>query len=168
MKGTAFGRVVGAVAVGVAVAACGGDGAGMDGAAVQAAAASPAALTATELEQGLGPIRDLALAGVDEALAERGESAFQTKCYACHRLEERYVAPKLGDVLSRRSPEFVMNMMLNPAEMIERHPAVKALLAEYLTPMPNQNLTVEEARAILEYLREEVQEGYEDERRAGE
>jgi hypothetical protein len=37
--------------------------------------------------------------------------------------------------------------------MYTRHPVVKKLLAEYMTQMPNQGLTVEEARSVLEYLR---------------
>ena len=44
-------------------------------------------------------------------------------------------------------------MALNPEEMLKAHPEVKKLLAQYYTPMPNQNITREEARAIVEYLR---------------
>jgi mono/diheme cytochrome c family protein len=118
-----------------------------------ASAPAEAALSQTELEQGLGPIRDLALAPVDASLAGTGQSAFVTKCSACHKIEERYVAPELGTVLSRRRPEFVMNMMLNAGEMVQRHPEIKTLLAEYFTPMPVQVTDHDEARAILEYLR---------------
>ncbi len=52
-----------------------------------------------------------------------------------------------------------MNMMLNPGEMIKRHPVVKKLLAEYLTTMTFQNIDVQDARAILEYLRWVHQQG---------
>ena len=51
-----------------------------------------------------------------------------------------------------------MNMMLNPTEMVEKHPEVKGMLAEFLTPMPNQNLTEDDARAVLEYIRQ-VEDG---------
>jgi mono/diheme cytochrome c family protein len=105
------------------------------------------------LEQGIGPIRDLRLDAVDPELAGEGEELFTTKCSACHKLEERYVAPPLGDVLSRRRPEFVMNMILNAGEMVQRHPEVQQLLAEYYTPMPVQVTEPAQARAILEYLR---------------
>jgi len=139
-----------------ALAACGGEPSAE--AADATAAASPASATAeapteVELEQGIGPIRDLELGPVDSELAAEGESAFQVKCSACHKLEERYVAPPLGDVLSRRRPEFVMNMVLNANEMVQRHPEVRELLAEYFTPMPVQVTEESEARAILEYLR---------------
>jgi hypothetical protein len=46
-----------------------------------------------------------------------------------------------------------MNMALNPQEMVEKHPETKKLLAEFFVPMPNQNITKDEAREVLEYLR---------------
>jgi hypothetical protein len=45
-------------------------------------------------------------------------------------------------------------MILNPIEMEEKHPVVKKLLAEYMTQMTNQNLSFDDARAVLEYFRE--------------
>ena len=135
---------------------CGGGEAPGDSNQTQATAAagpSTAPLTDVELEQGIGPIRDLELGPVDTELANEGEQAFTMKCSACHKIEERYVAPQLGNVLSRRRPEFVMNMMLNANEMVQRHPEVQALLAEFFTPMPVQVTEQDEARAILEYLR---------------
>lgn len=116
-------------------------------------------LSAEELEKGIGPIKSVELTAIDPSLAAQGEQIFTTKCSACHKLAERYVGPPLGSVLSRRSPEFVMNMMLNPDEMVRRHPEVKALLAQFLTPMPNQNLTEQDARAVLEYLRANADQG---------
>lgn len=118
-----------------------------------ASAGAPGELSAVELEQGIGPIRDLELGTLDAALAAVGEIAFTTKCSACHKIDERYVAPALGGVLDRRRPEFVMNMVLNANEMVQRHPVIRELLAEYYTPMPVQVTDPDEARAILEYLR---------------
>jgi hypothetical protein len=139
------------------MAACGGDAPPAQAPSTSTAgggAAAPATdLSAVELEQGLGPIRDLQLGAVDHALAEEGEKAFVMKCSACHKVEERYIGPELGQVLSRRTPEFVMNQMLNANEMVQRHPVIKQLLAEYYTPMPVQVTDQTEARAILEYLR---------------
>lgn len=137
----------------------GGDSPAQDGPAAAPTGGAPGAppagaeLTQVELEQGIGPIRDLALGPVDPAMAAEGEAAFTLKCSACHKLDQRYVAPPLGDVLSRRRPEFVMNMILNATEMVQRHPEVRALLAEYFTPMTIQVTEESEARAILEYLR---------------
>lgn len=111
-------------------------------------------LSQTELEHGIGPIEELELSPIiDTVLVSQGQAVFTTKCAACHKLEERYVGPPLGQVLDRRSPEFVMNMMLNPDEMAKKHPEGKDMLAEYFTLMPSQNLTESDARSILEYLR---------------
>lgn len=136
------------------LSACGGGASDGQGSAVaEAAPAADGALTAVELEQGIGPVRDLDLAAVDPALAAEGETAFVQKCSACHKVEERYVGPRLGTVLSRRRPEFVLNMVLNANEMVKRHPVVKEMLAQFYTPMPVQVTDPDEARAILEYLR---------------
>jgi mono/diheme cytochrome c family protein len=146
----------------VGLAGCGGDGAkaepGEPGAAAPASASG--GLTPFELTHGIGPVKQEIPAGpVDHALAEKGEKIFEEKCSACHKLEERYVGPPLGDVTQRRSIAYVMNMMLNPEEMYTRHPEAKKLLGEYLTQMPNQGLTQEDARAVVEHLREEGSEG---------
>jgi mono/diheme cytochrome c family protein len=136
-------------------AACGGSGEA--GEAAQQSAGGEGRLTADQLEKGIGPIDEVELGPIDPVLAARGEESFRMKCFACHRLTEQYVAPKLGDVLDRHTPEYVMNMILNPAEMTEQHPAARELLAEFMTQMPNQNLSEEEARAILEYIRFEAE-----------
>ncbi|HEU5169543.1 MAG TPA: c-type cytochrome [Gemmatimonadales bacterium] len=125
-----------------------------------APSAQPAAgaegLTPFELANGIGPVKEeITLGPVDKALAERGEKIFEEKCSACHKMGERYVGPALGDVTKRRTPAYIMNMILNPEEMYTRHPEAKKLLAEFLTQMANQGLTRDEARAVLEHLRTE-------------
>jgi putative heme-binding domain-containing protein len=86
-------------------------------------------------------------------MAEQGEKVFQQKCGACHKMGEKYVGPALGEVTRRRTPAYIMNMILNPQEMVERHPVAKQLLAEHMTFMPNQGLTRDEARQVVDYLR---------------
>lgn len=130
---------------------CGGEAETAEDARAEAAAAG--GLTAEQLENGIGPVSDLELDALDAALAARGQEVFTLKCSACHKPDERYVGPALGDVTTRRTPEYVMNMILNPAEMVEKHPEARKLLAEFMAPMPNQNLTRDDARAVLEYLR---------------
>ena len=116
---------------------------------------TPAAggLSAAQLEHGIGPVTAFEVGPIDPAMAATGEELFRLKCTACHKLDERYIGPPLGDVTTKRSPAFVMNMIMNPEEMTQKHPEARALLAEYVAPMANQSLTQEEARAILEYLR---------------
>jgi cytochrome c551/c552/predicted small secreted protein len=137
------------------LAACGSDGGtgdDTDGSAAGAANAE-AGLTAVQLEHGLGPIAPFDPGPIDAALAERGADIFKMKCTSCHKMEGRYVGPPLGDITETRSPAYVMNMILNPQEMITAHPTAKKVFAEYLTPMPNQSLSEDDARAVLEYLR---------------
>lgn len=110
-------------------------------------------LTDFEMTNGIGPVdEEITIEEVDQELAEKGEQIFDMKCSACHKMDSRYVGPPLAGVSDTRTPAFIMNMILNPAEMIDKHPIAKALMNEYLTPMPNQNLSREEARAVVEYL----------------
>ena len=107
------------------------------------------------MEHGIGPVTEaLTLpATIDKAMAAEGEKVFQQKCSACHKMGEKYVGPALGEVTIRRTPAFIMNMILNPQEMIEKHPVIKQLLQETMSFMANQNLTPDQARQVLEYLR---------------
>jgi cytochrome c1 len=138
------------LAAAAALAACGGDRPA-DG--DQTGSQAQAGSSAEELAKGIGPVREVVLGPVDPALAAQGQATFDMKCTSCHKLEERYVGPPLGSVLERRTPEFVMNMMLNPNEMTQKHPVIRELVGEYMLAMPFQDLTEAEARAILEYLR---------------
>lgn len=111
-------------------------------------------LTMFELENGIGPIKEkLKLGPLDQAMAKRGEKLFEEKCASCHKLDERFTGPAQRDVIERRSPEYIMNMILNPDEMINKHPEVKKMLAIYMTKMTFQNVSQEQAREILEYFR---------------
>ncbi len=141
----------------VVLPACGGKGeapAPAGSAQPASGAAAGSGLTAFQLEHGIGPITaPVTLGPLDRAMAEQGEQLFETKCMACHKMEDRYVGPALGAVTERRSPAFIMNMMLAPESMYTRHPVVRQLLADHMTQMPNQGLTQEQARQVLEYLR---------------
>lgn len=111
-------------------------------------------LTPFELENGIGPIKEkIKLAAIDKKIAAEGEKIFNEKCASCHKLDEKYVGPAQRDVLTRRTPEYIMNMILNPQENINKHPEAKKMLAQYLTPMTFQNVTQDDARKILEFFR---------------
>ncbi|MEJ2584099.1 MAG: cytochrome c [Robiginitalea sp.] len=105
--------------------------------------------------KGVGPITSLDFEEeIDADLAKEGEAKFQMICTACHMIGQRMIGPDLSGVYERRSPEWVMNMMLNPDGMLKEDPIAKALQKEYNNMvMTNQNLTEEEARALAEYLR---------------
>jgi mono/diheme cytochrome c family protein len=105
--------------------------------------------------KGVGPVTHVDIAAtVDAALATKGKAVFETKCSACHKLDERYVGPALGGVTTRRTPEWVMNMILNPVEMTQKDPVAQEMFGEFLIQMTFQNVSQDEARQILEYFRE--------------
>jgi mono/diheme cytochrome c family protein len=105
---------------------------------------------------GIGPIKTVQLSdNIDVALAEEGKSIFEGKCSACHQLsDQKVVGPGMAGVTEKRKPEWIMNMIINPEEMTKKDPTAKKLLAEHLTQMTNQNITEADARALLEFLRE--------------
>ncbi|SRX72858.1 c-type cytochrome [Aequorivita antarctica] len=105
--------------------------------------------------KGVGPIKSLELpATIDNAMAAKGMEVYKTKCMACHKPDKKFVGPAPKDILLRRTPEWIMNMILDPEDMIKKDPLAKALLIEFNgSPMANQGLTEEEARQVLEYFR---------------
>lgn len=142
-----------AILLSLVLMGCGGNSENSDKKSSAKASSGESGLTEFEQEHGIGPVKDVITLGeIDMEMVEKGKELFKIKCSACHKTSERYIGPALGDVLERRSPSFVMNMILNPDEMVKKHPVGKKLMAEFLSPMPNQNLEKEEARAIVEYL----------------
>jgi mono/diheme cytochrome c family protein len=105
--------------------------------------------------KGVGPIKSVQLGSeIDQAMATHGEEVYKKMCMACHRPDKKFIGPAPIGVLERRTPEWIMNMILNPEEMVQKDPLAKDLLMEFNgSPMANQNLTQEEARAVLEYFR---------------
>jgi len=104
---------------------------------------------------GIGPIKELELPDeIDQEMAKAGEQVYVQMCTACHKPDKKFIGPAPKGILERRSPEWIMNMILNPEEMIMKDPIAKQLLIEYNgAPMANQNLTEEQARQVLEYFR---------------
>ena len=105
--------------------------------------------------QGVGPIKAFELPSeIDQALVSEGQLTFEAKCTACHKIEKKFIGPSPKGILTRRTPAWTMNMILNPEEMTQKDPIAKQLLIEANgSPMANQNLTEQEARAVLEYFR---------------
>ncbi len=104
--------------------------------------------------KGVGPVSSVKIGALDTKLASSGRAVFGAKCAACHKMEERYVGPALKGVTLRRTPEWIMNMILNPGQMVQEDEVAMELLAEYMAPMASQNLTQDEARSVLELFRE--------------
>jgi len=83
-----------------------------------------------------------------------GKGIYEVKCQACHKLnDEKLVGPGFKGVTARRKPEWIINMVTNVDMMLETDPEAQRLLEECLVRMPNQNLTLDEARKVLEFQR---------------
>ena len=93
--------------------------------------------------------------GLDAAKAEAGNKVFQVKCGGCHKLtDEKLVGPGWAGVSTRHAPEWIMNFITNTDAMIDKDPKVQAQLELCLVRMPNQNLSDDDARNLLEFMRQ--------------
>jgi mono/diheme cytochrome c family protein len=105
--------------------------------------------------KGVGPITSMTLdPNIDKELAAQGEAIYNQMCLACHRVGKKFIGPAPNGILERRTPEWVMNMILVPEKMVKEDPLAKDLLVEFNgSPMANQGLTEDQARAVLEFFR---------------
>ena len=105
-------------------------------------------------DKGIGPVNQVTLSPVDPGMVAEGQKIYKEKCTSCHNPVKKLLGPPHQGIMSRRTPEWIMNMMLNPQQMLEKDPIAIQLLKEYNdVPMTNQDLKQEEARKILEYFR---------------
>lgn len=127
-------------------------------ASTETSSTTEAAAPAEASKDGIGKFTSANFDGkdaFDAALAAKGKEIIDVKCTSCHNMtEERKVGPGWKGVTDRRSAAWVLNFIMNPQPMIDSDPQAKALFEEFLTPMPNQNLTEDDAKAIYMYMRE--------------
>lgn len=104
--------------------------------------------------KGIGPVKNVTIPDIiDDKLANNGQVIFEKNCKSCHQIDKRVVGPALSGVTEKRSPEWIMNMILNPEEMVAQDPIAQQLLAEYGSPMTKSDISEKDARALLEYFR---------------
>ncbi len=110
--------------------------------------------------KGIGEIKNVELSDpVDDGMVKRGKAIVDMKCAACHRNNDiRVVGPGFQGITNKRRPEWIMNMITNVEVMLDRDPVAQALLEECLVRMPNQNVSIGDARDILEFLRRNDEE----------
>lgn len=83
-----------------------------------------------------------------------GKSTYELKCQSCHKLtDEKLVGPGWKGVTQRRQPYWILNMVTHTDMMLEQDPEAQKLLEQCLVRMPNQNMTLDEARKVLEFMR---------------
>lgn len=142
------------IAVMAALAACGGG----DGAAsAPPGAGGPPGAAGAEGQKapaGLITAADITLGDIDNGMVEKGRGIYDVKCQACHSTgPNRVVGPGWKGITERRKPEWIMNMILNIDVMLESDPEAQKGLEECLVRMPNQGLSKEEGRNVLEFMR---------------
>ena len=110
----------------------------------------------TDPAKGIGQVKNVRMESpLDEMRIKRGIAIYEMKCQACHRLDDmRVVGPGWKDITKRRQPEWIMNMITNVDVMLEKDEEAQKLLELCLTRMPNQNVSIGDARDILEYMRQ--------------
>ena len=142
--------------------ACGGSNGQESAAADNTSASASASNTSADVDpdaksdsKGIGKFTSVQVGPIDDAMADKGKAVFTAKCSACHKVtSDKVVGPGLKGVTQRRTPEWIMNQITNPVEMEQKDPVGKALLAKHLTQMTFQNVSDDETRQILEYLRQ--------------
>ena len=108
-------------------------------------------------DKGTGPFQNVTLAPPDKDKIKTGLSVFTNKCLLCHELDANKVGPPLRNATKTYSPEFILNMIVNPVEMQKSNATVKELFKKYNNvPMPDQKISQQDALAIYEYLRSVV------------
>jgi hypothetical protein len=126
-------------------------------AAEQAAKNSPSPVEAAEKQSEVHgtEVKELALTHpLNQEWVKAGQGFYDLKCGACHKLTaDKLVGPGWEGVTKRRSPVWIMNMITNVDMMLEKDPEAQKLLELCLVRMPNQNLTQEEARKVIEFMR---------------
>ena len=118
---------------------------------------SPATSEATQNEQHGNEVKagDVKLTSpLNAHWITEGKGIYELKCQACHKLtDERLVGPGWKNVTKRREPHWILNMVTNVDMMLEKDPEAQKLLEQCLVRMPNQNLTIDQARHVLEFMR---------------
>jgi len=116
---------------------------------------SPVEQVMADPTKGIGAVKTVTLkTPIEQDRVGRGLAIYEMKCSACHRLtDERVVGPGWKDVTKRRAPEWIMNMITNVDVMLDKDPEAQKMFELCLVRMPNQNISIGDARDILEYMR---------------
>jgi cytochrome c551/c552 len=114
-----------------------------------------ASASAEEDAKGLGKFTHVDIpATIDKSMVAEGQKIYDLKCSSCHHIDNtKLVGPGWKGVTQRRKPEWIMNFVTNTDENLDKNATAQTLLEECMVRMPNQNLSDDDARHILEFMR---------------
>lgn len=152
---TSFNQLRNSVLILLAVtllAACGGNSPAPAKQAEEKAAVAP---VVDMNNPGIGKFSKVDIsADINNTMADSGKSIYSQKCIACHKLSnEKFVGPSWDGLTKRRRAEWILNYITNTQEMLQKDPLAQAQLEQFMTPMPDQKLTDQDARNVYEFMR---------------
>ncbi len=85
---------------------------------------SPVEAAAEQPEVHGTEVKEIALTNpLNQEWVANGEKIYDSKCLSCHKLtDEKLVGPGWKDVTKRRTPVWIMNMILNVEMMLDEDP----------------------------------------------
>jgi hypothetical protein len=111
--------------------------------------------TVKDASKGIGKFTSIQLTHpLDESMITNAQPIYDSKCFACHKLtDEKLVGPGWKGITDRRTPEWVMNFIVNTNVMLDSDLVAQSEMVTCIVRMPNQSLTDEQARQMLEFMR---------------
>lgn len=103
---------------------------------------------------GIGEVTHIRLNDtLNSDMVARGQQIYEQKCVSCHQLDsERSIGPGWEGLTSRRSPEWIMNMATNSEVMTQFDSTAIKMVEDCKVMMPDQDLSLGEARDVLEFM----------------
>jgi cytochrome c len=105
------------------------------------------AILAVEYDELLAELK-----GEDVAVEINGEEIYKVRCASCHKFDRKLVGPPHNEVVPKYfgKEELLLAFIKNPARVDETYP-----------PMPNPGLKPAEAKAVADYVLEQVKKNVE-------
>ena len=91
---------------------------------------------------------------ISASMVNKGKYVYDSKCATCHSADgSSSPASGIADLLDRRAPAWIMNMIYNPTVDVAANGSERNKLNQCFTRQEGQALSIEEARDFLEFLR---------------
>lgn len=108
-------------------------------------------------DKGIGPVKSIELGPLNKKMSDDGKALFANKCTVCHDLDQKKLGPALRNITTIRTPEYLMNLLVNITQMQKEDALMKEQIKKFNNlPMTNPGFNQTQARAVVEYLRSVV------------